>query len=416
MAHIIKADNTLSDQLTRQTRLLERYERIIELSRHLSTVLELPRLEQIIVDAAREMTGSAASSILLVDPRSGDLYFESASGPTSEEIQRYVVPMESSIAGWVVQHGEPVVIDDAQKDIRHFPKSDIETAFTTRSLIAVPMSVKGKIIGVLEALNKADARSFDEEDVFILLTLASQAAVAIENARLFLQSDLIAEMVHELRTPLTAILSYSDLLLTTSVEESQRSQFLETIRSEAERLTNMTNDFLDWARLSSGRAQLAWSRVDLCEVVDNAMTVVQPHASSKGVVISTDIAQGLPPVRGDTERLYQVVLNLLSNAVKYNRENGRVWVTVDFAPDEREFLRVAVRDTGKGISDENMAHLFERFYRVADSEGFARGTGLGLSIAQQIVQAHEGKMDVVSELGVGSTFSFTVPILQEPTR
>jgi signal transduction histidine kinase len=414
MAHTIGADNTLSDQLARQSRLLRRYERIIELSRHLSTVLELPRLEQIIVDAAREMTGSAASSILLVDPRSGDLYFESASGGKSEELQRFVVPMESSIAGWVVQHGEPVVLDDAQKDVRHFQKSDIETAFTTNSLIAVPMSVKGKIIGVLEALNKADAQSFDQEDVFLLMTLASQAAVAIENARLFLQSDLIAEMVHELRTPLTAILSYSDLLLASLVDESKRTQFLETIRSEAERLTNLTNDFLDWARLSSGRAQLAWSRVDLCQVVDNAVTVVQPHASGKGVAVSTEMSEGLPAVRGDPERLHQVALNLLSNAIKYNRVNGKVWVTVDYAPDDREFLRVAVRDTGNGISDENTAHLFERFYRVADSEGFARGTGLGLSIAQQIVQAHEGKIDVVSELGVGSTFSFTVPVLQDP--
>jgi len=412
MVHSVAESSSESELLARQTRLLERYERIIELSRHLSTVLELPRLEQIIVEAAREMTGSEASSILLVDPRSGDLYFESASGPTSEEIQRYAVPMESSIAGWVVQHGEPVVLDDAQKDVRHFQKSDIETAFTTNSLIAVPMSVKGKTIGVLEALNKANAQSFDEEDVFLLMTLANQAAVAIENARLFLQSDLIAEMVHELRTPLTAILSYSDLLLNSSVDENQRIQFLETVRSEAERLTNMTNDFLDWARLSSGRARLVRSPVNLCQVVANAVTVVRPHARDKGVNVSMYVAENLPAVRGDAERLHQVVLNLLSNAIKYNRANGRVWVTVDFEADDRRFLRVAVQDTGQGIAEENVAHLFERFYRVADAEGFARGTGLGLSIAQQIVQAHEGKMDVASELGVGSTFSFTVPVLQ----
>lgn len=412
MAYNAAENSSESERLAKQTRLLERYERIIELSRHLSTVMELPRLEQIIVEAARELTGSGSSSILLVDPRSGDLYFECASGPKSEEIQRYVVPMESSIAGWVVQHGEPAVLDDAQKDVRHFQKSDIETAFVTNSLIAVPLSVKGKTIGVLEALNKANAQSFGEEDVFLLMTLANQAAVAIENARLFLQSDLIAEMVHELRTPLTAILSYSDLLLTTSVDENQRVQFLETVRSEAERLTNMTNDFLDWARLSSGRARLVRSSVNLCQVVANAATVVKPQALDKGVSVSVQMEENLPAVHGDADRLYQVVLNLLSNAIKYNRPDGQVLVTVDHDTDDVTFLRVTVRDTGQGIAEENLTHLFERFYRVADAEGFARGTGLGLSIAQQIVQAHDGKIDVVSELGVGSTFSFTVPLLK----
>ena len=397
----------------RQAKLLERYERIIELSRHLNSVLELPLLLQLIIEAARELTDSEASSILLVDRRSGDLYFEAATGKDSEELMRVVVPMDNSIAGWVVKHGESLLIEDAQKDDRHFQKSDNELAFTTRSLIAVPLAVKGQVIGVLEALNKAGDQTFDEDDGNLLLTMASQAAVAIENARLFQQNDLISEMVHELRTPLTAILAYSDMLLGTSISEEQRIQFLETIRTETERLTHMTNNFLDLARLSSGRATLVRSEVNIAKVVQMAVNVVRPQAVSRGIRISVRASRDLPPVRGDEQRLHQVVLNLVSNAVKYNSPNGSVTVTVTVDDRDEEYIRVAVSDTGRGISEEHQAHLFEKFFRVPDAEGYAQGTGLGLSIAKQIVQFHGGEVTVDSELGVGSTFSFTIPILQQ---
>jgi len=393
----------------RQAQLLQRYEHVIELTRHLNAVLELPRLLQLIIEAACELTGSEDGSILLIDQQSGDLYFEAAIGGKSAEIQRVVVPLDSSIAGWVVRHGKPVVIEDAQEDERHFQQSDIETAFITRSLIAVPLSFKGRVIGVLEALNKADGQSFDQDDVDLLTTLAAQAAVNIENARLFQQSDFIAEMVHELRTPLTSILSYSDLLLGGAVSEEQRVEFLDTIRSEAERLTNMTSDFLFLARLSSGRATLVRSDVNLLQVVRTAVNVVRPHASERGVEISVRASKGLPAVRGDKETLHQVVLNLLSNAIKYNRPNGSVTVSVSLDGGD---VRVAVSDTGRGISEEDQAHLFEKFFRVADVEGFAQGTGLGLSIAKQIVEFHGGQVKVESELGVGSTFSFTIPVPQ----
>jgi signal transduction histidine kinase len=399
-------------EFERQGKLLERYERILELIRQLNQVLELPLLLQMIVDAALEAMDCGDSSILLVDRKSGDLYFEAAAGTLQEEIQRFVVPMDSSIAGWVVQHGEPVVIDDAQQDKRHFQQSDIETGFTTRNLVAVPLSAKGQIIGVLEALNKADAQPFHEDDVDLLVTLANQAAVAVENARLFQQSDLISEMVHELRTPLTAILAYADMLIASPVSDEQRGQFLETIRSEAERLTDLTNDFLDLARLSSGRAKIVRSEVNLAKVVQSAAMVLQPQADAVGVRISVHASDDLPVVRGDEQRLHQVILNLMSNAVKYNRPRGSVVVTVDVDPTDGDYVRLSVKDTGRGISKENLERLFEKFFRVADAEGYARGTGLGLSIAKQIVEVHGGQMEVKSELGVGSTFSFSLPILR----
>jgi signal transduction histidine kinase len=405
-----KANKELTPE--RQAALLARYERVIELSRHLNMVLELPPLLQRIIEAARELTESAASSIMLVDRSSGDLFFEAATGAKSEEIQRVVVPMDDSIAGWVVKHGQSLVIEDAQQDERHFQQSDTETGIVTRSLLAVPLIVKGKTIGVLEALNKANSETFDEDDVNLLSTLAAQAAVAIENVRLFQQSDFISEMVHELRTPLTAILAYADMLLGAAVSAEQRTQFLETIRSEAERLSNLTNEFLDLARLSSGRATLVRAEINLSNVVHTAVNVVRPQAIERGVRISVRAPENLPQVRGDEKRLHQVVLNLMSNAVKYNKPDGNITVTVGVDGENEDYARVTVRDTGRGISQENLSRLFEKFFRVADAEGYAQGTGLGLSIAKQIVEVHGGQITVESELDVGTTFSFTIPVIQ----
>ena len=413
LASEARKNSHAESELERQANLLERYEQLIDLSRRLNAVLELPRLLQLVVEAASEMTCSAASSILLIDPKSGDLFFESATGSMRDEIQRYVVPMDGSIAGWVVERGEAVVLDDAQQDARHFRKSDLETAFTTRSLLAVPLSVKGQIIGVLEVLNKAHGQSFSKDDVNLLTTMADQAAVAIENARLFQQGDLVSQMVHELRTPLTAILSHADLLLAAPVTEGQRVQFLETIREEAERLTDMTNDFLELARLASGRARLARSELNLPDLVRAAATVIRPQALERGVQVSVRAVSSLPAVFGDAQRLRQVILNLLTNAVKYNKPGGSVTVRVGVDLANADFVRVAVNDTGYGIPQQHLAHVFEKFFRVADAEGYAQGAGLGLSIAKQIVDVHGGRICVDSEPGVGSTFSFTVPVFRK---
>ncbi len=169
----------------RQAIMLKRYERIIELNRHLNAVLDLPPLLQLIIEAARELTDSENSSILLVDQKSGDLYFEATTVARKEKLQRVIVPMDKSIAGWVVQHNEAVVIEDVEKNDRHFKQADTEIAYITRNMIAVPLSVKGRVIGVLNALNKTGGQSFAEDDVNVLTILAAQAAVAIENARLY---------------------------------------------------------------------------------------------------------------------------------------------------------------------------------------------------------------------------------------
>jgi signal transduction histidine kinase len=390
----------------RQAMMLERYERIIELNRHLNAVLDLPPLLQLIIEAARELTDSEASSILLVERKSGDLYFEATTVPTKEKLQRVIVPMDSSIAGWVVQHNESVVIEDVEENDRHFKQADI--GITTRSLLAVPLSFKGQIIGVLNTLNKAKGQSFDEDDVNVLTILAAQAAVAIENARLFQQSDLLTEVVHELRTPLTSIRGYSKmLLLAEGIDQEKKLEFAETIHREAVRLGQMLNDFLDLARLESGRTHMAQEPVNMSEVISQTLTLLQPQAAERQISIALQVPETLPTLIGDPDRLKQVMVNLVSNAVKYNHEGGRVDIEVQVGEDE---LNVVVKDTGRGIAEEDLPYIFEKFYRVDDPEQQAKGTGLGLSIARHIVKVHGGAIGVQSVRGQGSTFSFTLPL------
>jgi len=391
-----------------QNEQITRLERIIEISRVLNSRLELKPLLQDIISAAAELTDTTESSVLLVDSKSGDLFFEAAIGIKKYEVERVAVPKES-IAGWIVENNMPLVIDDVTKEPRWSQKVDEAADFVTRSILGVPLCVKDRVIGAIEVLNKRDEQPFSEDDLSTLTTIAAQAAVAIEKARLFQQSDQIADVVHELRTPLTSIVGYSKLLLTAELDPSTHDQFLEVINREASRLGDMVNDFLDLARLESGRARLAYEPVDVRKVIDDAVAVIQPQSEERGLKLLLDVPSTLPPVMGDEKRIKQVMLNLASNAIKYNREGGQVRIT---ASADEGAIQITVEDTGQGIRPEDMDKLFDKFRRIAETDDSAKGTGLGLPITKQLVEVHGGQMKVTSEWGVGSTFAFTLPIAE----
>jgi signal transduction histidine kinase len=390
---------------------LEQLRRLIEISRALNSTLSLRPLLYKIVETAQELTETSACSILLVDRKSGQLHFEAATGDEGYRMRSIIVPMEGSVAGRVVRTGEIVVIQDTQEEPRFYRDADRQSDFNTRSILAVPMTARSKVIGVLEALNKHNGARFTDEDVDLLSVLGDQAAVAVQNALLFQQSDLIAEIVHEMRTPLTAIISYADLLLWPQTDMSQVSQFAEIVRREAERLNEMANTFLDLARLESGRASLARDPVDMVTLVNMACNVLLPQADAKQVTLTPDVPSVLPVVLGDAQRLHQVLLNLIGNAVKFCSAGDEV--TVAARRDAHELL-VEIRDTGPGIPQDSLPHIFERFYRSPNEEGQSSGVGLGLSISKGIVDAHGGLIEVSSEVGVGTTFTCRLPLQEQP--
>lgn len=387
--------------------LVKRYERLLEVTRTLTSTLELPSLLQTIIHAAAELTDTEAASILLLDANTGQLRFEATTNVDTVRLDEITVPIEGSIAGTIYTTMKPIIIDNAAADPRHYSKVDSQTAFVTRSILGVPLVSKDKCVGVLQALNKRNGGQFSEDDVSTLETLGAQAAIAIVNARLFQQSDLIAEMVHELRTPLAALTATSHILLRADLPSERRTEFVGTIRDETNRLAKMTTEFLDLAKLESGRARFEKQPFDLAELVHECVGVVMPQADSRQVAIHEQQTIGLPLVNGDRGKIKQVLLNLLTNAIKYNREGGSIYVTGEVV---NERLKMAVRDTGKGIPPESLPRVFEKFYRVPDSEGWSQGTGLGLAIARRIVESHGGKMTVESVVNIGATFSFSLPL------
>jgi len=387
-------------------KLLRRYQQLLDLTTDLAATFDLDTLLQRIVVAARDLTDSEASSLMLYDTQSHSLHFEAATGGLVSGVGQRTIPADNSIAGWVFTHGEPIVASDVLNDPRFYREIDVITQFETSSILGVPLKTKDKILGVIESVNKQNG-TFTEEDVQILQTLAAQAAIAIENSQLFMQSDLIAEIVHERRTPLAALTAAAHLLQRSDLPQSQHLRLSDTILNEVRRLNDISTDFLELSRLESGRTHFQREPIHLGGLIEESLELVRPQAQSKDIKLETELDSSVMPVHGDRKLLKQLLLNLLTNAIKYNRPKGKVVVALRM--EEKEHVVMEVRDTGRGISAEDQEHLFERFYRVSDSEDDVQGTGLGLAIAKRIAESHHASITVESATDHGSSFAVHLP-------
>ncbi len=388
-----------------KTERLGGYRRLIEIARDLASTLDLDVLLEQIVQAAAEVSGSEAASILLFDDVTQQLYFQVATNLDEPTMRGLAIPLEGSIAGWIVTNRKPIRITNAQEDPRLFANVDRITGNPTRTLLGVPLITKNKIVGVLEALNKEQGK-FSDGDESMLSVLGAQAAVAIENARLFQQSDLISEFVHELRTPLASLSTATYLLLRPEMSREQQEQIIRNIHSETLRLNSLASSFLDLARLESGRVQFHKTSFNVADMLYECKDVMSSKVDEEKLHIQIETPNGMPALEADRDKIKQVVLNLLSNAIKYNRPKGAIMLRGDFSATE---ILIAVQDTGVGIPEEALPHLFQKFYRVHENETKVAGTGLGLSICKQIVQGHGGRIEVKSKIGVGTAFSVRLP-------
>ncbi len=388
-----------------KTERLDGYRRLVDIARDLASTLDLDVLLARIVRAATEISGAEAASILLYDDTSQQLYFQ-VSTNMDESIQSGIlVPLEGSIAGWIINNRKPVRITNAHDDKRFFSKVEKATGLSTHSLLGVPLVTKNKIVGVLEVINKVNG-NFSDTDESMLLVLGAQAAVAIENARLFQQSDLVAEFVHELRTPLASLSTATYLLLRPEMSQEQHNQIVTNIHNETMRLNALASSFLDLARLESGRVQFHKTTFDIADLMYECKDVMASKAVEENIQIRVESSEGLPLFEADRDKMKQVILNLISNAIKYNRPNGSVILHADDLEDD---MSIRVQDSGVGIPEASLPHLFEKFYRVRENESRAAGTGLGLSICKQIVRGHGGRMEVKSKVGVGTEFFVFLP-------
>ncbi len=563
-----------------------------EITRQLTSTLEQePLLRNILVNAVN-ILNCEAGTLFLIDEPTGDLIFRVTAGPVAGNLLGQRLPAGTGIVGRAVQLRAPVIENDAQRSATRYDAPDKQTGFISRSLLAVPMQIKDRVLGVIEVINRRDGLPFVEDDQNLLTAFAGQAAVAIENARLlaltdqelaerveelqvmgrivrelnaslevqramrttlewamrrsnaeagligmiegdhlrlmahqgyddiftaetesemplelpalrsviesgqpsqislvsngakgilpiahtqiivpirreaqvigllllestsdsqgnlgFLsnlsdsaaiaianaqlynevqranlaKSDFVSFVAHELKNPMTSIKGYTELLAAGSVGQvnEMQSNFLNTIRSNVERMSALVSDLNDNAKIEANRLRLDFKPVEVPDVVDEVMRSTRRQVEDKRQTVELQLSPDLPLVWADRLRVGQVLTNLISNAHKYTPEGGKILMGAEATNNQwdpegaKRVVHLWVKDNGIGISIEDQAKIFQRFFRSDDSKAReVPGTGLGLNITKSLVEMQGGRIWFESEFRAGTTFHFTIPVAE----
>jgi len=409
---------TMTDQaLAARVEELQTLQRI---DRELNTTLDYERALELTAEWAMRASGARAGLIGVTAPEDAGLLLHALRGYPGEmdEFRQTPWPLDRGIIGRVVTTGMPNMVPDVQQDPDY-----AEVIPTTRSQLTVPVAHENRVIGVI-VLESDQVNGFDLEDLNFVVRLADHAAVSIVNAQLYeevkranqYKSEFVSIVAHELKLPMTSIKGYSDLLVMGAVGQPTEGQlqFLNVIRSNVDRMNTLVSDLLDISRIETGRLKLDIKPVAMRVVVEETLRTLRKHIEDKQQSLVVDVPEGLPDVMGDKSRLIQVLANLVSNAYKYTLAGGSITVEVrpdGVSSDGKQFLVCRVRDTGVGMSPEDLEKLGQKFFRAGDQRvRDVPGHGLGFSIAKNLVEMQGGEMRIESELDKGSTFSFTVPV------
>ena len=401
---------------------IDHLERLLEVVRGLTTAPDLESFLQTVISEATELTNSELASILEYDEVAEELRFLAMQWFQRDLLRPVGVPLDGSAAGWVFRRGQPLIIQDVKIDQRHFKVVDRVTKHVTHSLVAVPLMVRGEVVGVLEALNKKDNAHYTEEDLTLLETLAALAAQAIQNVTLQrkvratsielaelerLKTDFIAIASHELRTPLGLILGHATFLRELAGE--QYGEQLDTIIRNATKLKTIVENLSNVDNIRSGVSQVRSQQVSLAKIVDEVIATFQEEADSRRITLKSDNGHSPFNLDADGVKLSIALSNLVKNALQFTEPGGHVTVKVE---EEAGYFKVTVADDGIGISARDLSRVFERFFQVETHlTRHYGGMGLGLAVAKAIIELHGGRIWAESEEGRGSRFIFLVPAM-----
>ena len=419
-------------------RALSEYERLLGRISGLAQALGTARELTVIFRGLREFTTASVPCdgffVSLYDPIHDIRTACYAWGDDEELDVSALPPMPVTAQGpnsRAIRTGQVIITNDYMSAARGRASIIVgpDNGLRPQSSIAVPMSVMGRIIGTIE-VQSYEGNAYEHKHETAMSMAANLTAVAIENVRLLsresnareaaeesnrLKDEFLATVSHELRTPLTAILGWSRLLDSESLDEGVARQAIETIWRNAKAQSQIIDDILDVSRIITGNLYLDLQPVELAPIVESAINVVRPTADAKGIRIETKVDNAPIVVSGDANRLQQVIWNLLSNAVKFTGVGGLVSLSVFQNQSEAE---IKVTDSGLGISREFLPFVFDRF-RQADSSTTRQhgGLGLGLAIARHLVEIHGGSVSADSAgKGLGSTFTIKLPLLDSKIK
>lgn len=398
---------------------ISRLQRLIDLSVSLNSTLNLNDLLNSIIETAAEVLGCEAGSILLFDEKSRRLFFAAASGSDINKLAEIPVPIEGSLAGTIFSTDEPIIINAIEDEPRHNAEASKHVGFQAHSLLGVPLRIRERKIGVLEALNKKEG-PFTEDDAATLSVVASHAAVAIHNAQLIqalkkaydevskadeLKRSFLALASHELRTPLGIIIGYASFLREEA--DGDASAHAEHVLNAALKMRTLLEDMNNLTLLES-ESTLQPSKVIVQTLLENTVQGIREMADAKGQTIIFDFPDVTTEAFLDAKKLDVALTNLLHNAVRFSPENETIIVG---AKREGEQLLCWVEDHGIGIAEDQLEIIFEKFYQV-ESPNIRHygGMGIGLTIAKGLVKAQGGKLWAESEgEGKGATFKISLP-------
>ena len=570
-------------------------ESLNDVTRHLTSTLELVPLLKTILSSAVEILNGEAGSLLMVDEQTDEMVFRVATGPVGGNLTGMRMPVGSGLAGKAIRTQQPVMVNNVQDSPEWFQKPDQQTGFITRAVLVMPLLLKDRVIGVIEVINRKDGKPFGKDDQSLLAAFASQAAIAMENARLYTMTDaalavrveelsvmqridrelntsldptramnitlewamrqsgtnaglvgtvqedgllimaaqgygdlagaaagtllpvenqwlqvvvesgrpqrrllsdgepggllpgarsqaalaiqreekvigvlmlestsgelvpedtmdflvrlsdhasiaianaqlyaqvqqanlakseFVSFVSHELKNPMTSVKGFTELLASGVVGPitDAQSNFLNTIRSNIDRMNTLVSDLNDVSKIEVGRLRLDFKAMALSELVEETARSTKRQIEEKEQTLVIEPLEALPNVWADRTRLVQVLVNLVSNANKYTEKGGSVFLGAEVCDNQWDprgapkVMHVWVRDTGIGISEADQKKIFQKFFRSDDPKTReAPGTGLGLNITRSLVEMQGGRIWFESEFRKGTTFHFTVPVAE----
>jgi signal transduction histidine kinase len=399
-----------------------------EVSQAVNSTLDLETVLSTIVSKAVQLSGTDAGTIYVFDEVRQEFNLRATYGMNEEMIgaltKQHIGLDEPGIAAAIAQR-EPTQVADL-KDQAPTAVNEIISRAGYHALLLAPLLRGQDIVGLLVVRRRAPG-AFPKSTADLLQTFADQSAVAIQNARLFSEieekskelaeasqhkSQFLANMSHELRTPLNAILGYTELMADGIYGELPEKTMgvLKRLESNGRHLLGLINDVLDLSKIEAGQLALELTDYSLEDIAQTVRSTLEPLAADKKLAFKVEVAPKLPPGHGDGRRLTQVVINLVGNAIKFT-DAGEVVITAGATGGS---FHLSVRDTGPGISAADQVKLFQEFQQADNAVTRKKGgTGLGLAISKRIIEMHGGKIWVESQLGQGSTFAFTLPVIVE---